>query len=203
MNTRPLSDLNRNGCAWCGGGATCASHAVAALDDQAQKKHRVGAGWGYDQPHQWHMVCRALRCKTQKKQRPLLVTGALAAKRTISRNGRCVGINCRGICDPLQSKWREFPCQTTPLPIPTSMHAVCVGACLLGADFLANSAGNREHSRFRYAWAVGNRPEWERGESEPRAKTGLAAGGDATMNLLTACMHLVTRAGKRPTTDRR
>ena len=78
------------------------------------------------------------------------------------------------------------------------MHAVCVGACLLGADFLANSAGNREHSRFRYAWAVGNRPEWERGESEPRAKTGLAAGGDATMNLLTACMHLVTRADKKP-----
>lgn len=87
----------------------------------------------------------------EKRKAPNVELRGFSAKRTILGNGRCVGINCRGIRDPLQSKWREFPCQTTPHPFHTSMHAVCVGACLLGADFLANSAGNREHSRFRYA----------------------------------------------------
>lgn len=68
--------------------------------------------------NQWHMVCRALSATPRKKQRPLLVTGALAAKRTISRNGRCVGIYCMRICDPLLSKWRIYPDRQHRFPIP-------------------------------------------------------------------------------------
>ena len=104
--------------------------------DRAQKKHRVGAGWVYDRRHQWHMVCRAPGATPGKKKSPLLETVGLSAKRTTYRNGRCVGINCRGIRNPLQSKWREFPCQTTPLPIPY-VYARCMRRCAWGmADFL-------------------------------------------------------------------
>lgn len=85
---------------------------------------------------QWHMVCRAPGATPGKKKSPLLETVGLSAKRTTYRNGRCVGINCRGIRNPLQSKWREFPCQTTPLPIPY-VYARCMRRCAWGmADFL-------------------------------------------------------------------
>ena len=134
----------------------------------------------------------------EKRKAPDLDLWSFSAKRTISRNGRCVGINCRGICDPLQSKWRDSPARQHRSPFHTSVHAVCVNA---PRGWLTSYPDPR--SRFRFVQAVGNRPEWERGESEPRAKTGLAPGGDATMNLLTVSTHLVSRAGKRPTTDRR
>ncbi len=42
----------------------------------------------------------------EKRKAPNVELRGFSAKRTTYRNGRCVGINCRGICDPLQSKWR-------------------------------------------------------------------------------------------------
>lgn len=33
-----------------------------------KKSTAGGAKWSYDRPHQWHMVCRAPRCKTRKKE---------------------------------------------------------------------------------------------------------------------------------------
>lgn len=46
-------------------------HASCTRRGPGHKKSTAGgAKWSYDRPHQWHMVCRALRCKTQKKEKP-------------------------------------------------------------------------------------------------------------------------------------
>lgn len=129
------------------------------------------------------------RCKTQKKQRPLLVTGAFAAKRTIYGNGRCVGNYCMGNFDLLQSKWRISPDRQHRHTFHLSIHAVCVGASWGMANFLPCAA-------LPIPVCLGrcNRSEWARGGGDPRAQVGLAHGGDTTMNLLAVCAYLVTQA---------